>query len=169
MSAASPFHVHLRLLEKQSVHLKGKAEPKELDLEIQDEVVHLLKPIEYDLMVELISQSLLVQGSLSVTVDCECSRCLRPFLYPLVLNPWVCHIALEEDGQKVVFNGDAVDLTPYVREDIVLALPQQPLCGTECNGLPGLVKSGEEQKSVAQSSGKKPASIWDQLDKLKLS
>ncbi|MBL9168336.1 MAG: DUF177 domain-containing protein [Verrucomicrobiales bacterium] len=166
--AANPLDVHLRLLEKKPLRLKGKADPKLLDLGFDDELVHLNRPLEFDVEAEMVGADLLVRGSIYLPIDCECSRCLKPYVYELELDPWVCHIPLEAEGEKVVLNGDAVDLTPYLREEIVLALPQHPLCENECNGLPGLVKSGEDERSVAQSSGKKPASIWDQLDKLKL-
>ena len=133
--AANPFAVHLRLLEKKPLRMKGQANPKLLDLGFQDELVHLNNPLEFDLEAEMVGPDLLVRGNIYLPIDCECSRCLKSYLYELELDPWVCHIPLEMEGEKVVLNGDAVDLTPYLREDIVLALPQHPLCEPECGGL----------------------------------
>ena len=111
--AVNPFDVHLRLLEKTPLRLKGQADPKLLNLGFQDELVHLNRSVEFDLQAEMVGSDLLVRGSICLPIDCECSRCLRPYVYKLELDPWVCHIPLEVEGEKVVLNGDAVDLTRY--------------------------------------------------------
>jgi uncharacterized metal-binding protein YceD (DUF177 family) len=56
-----------------------------------------------------------------------------------------------------------VNLTPYIREDILLALPQHPLCEPECGGLkpPASLKDPGEMSEKASSA-------WSELDKLKL-
>jgi uncharacterized metal-binding protein YceD (DUF177 family) len=55
-----------------------------------------------------------------------------------------------------------VDLTPFVREDILLDFPQHPLCKPDCAGL----KKKAARKAAA---GEKPATaVWATLDKLKL-
>jgi uncharacterized metal-binding protein YceD (DUF177 family) len=72
-----------------------------------------------------------------------------------------------EGEDKVEAQGDFVDLTPYVREDILLALPQHPLCEAECKGLP---KGSAAKLKKVSGTGKfeeKPAA-WSELDKLKL-
>jgi len=73
---------------------------------------------------------------------------------------------LEGEEMVVVTNG-CVDLTPYIREDIVLAFPQHPLCKPECSGLAGIQQQSEKSPGVA---GKPEAasSTWAALDKLKL-
>lgn len=145
--------------------------PEFLELESRDPQMHLTHPLRFDLQVEQVGAGLLVRGSLAMDLDCECVRCLAPFQFPLRIDPWTCHVPLEGDDSAPA-EGDLVDLTPYVREDTVLAFPQHPLCGSKCNGLPGLMKNGEGTKSVAPGSGSKPGSnpgsVWDQLDKLKL-
>jgi len=139
-----------------------------LELETRDPLLQLKEPLEFNLLVEQVGAGLLVRGKLRLPIHCECVRCLKPFVHFLELGDWVCHVPLEgEESAPVV--GDLVDLTPYVREDIVLAFPQHPLCESECNGLPGLHASDEGAQSVEQTPAKAPGSIWDQLDKLKLS
>jgi uncharacterized protein len=138
-----------------------------LDLESGDELVHLNQPLEFDLTAERMNQAMLVQGRLRLPLDCECSRCLKPYVHVIDLPSWACHVQLEGED-CVEIDGDAVDLTPYIREDMVLAFPQHPLCESECNGLPSSVKSGGATSSP-DAPGKKPGSVWDELDKLKLS
>jgi uncharacterized metal-binding protein YceD (DUF177 family) len=55
-----------------------------------------------------------------------------------------------------------VDLTPFIREDILLDFPQRPLCRPDCAGL----KSKSDRKSKAVE--KPVLDVWGKLDKLKL-
>ena len=79
------------------------------------------------------------------------------------MEEWACHLALEGEEKVAVIN-DCVDLTPYIREDILLAFPQQPLCETECKGLP-ILQRNQNKSDVGQESG--AASTWAELNKLK--
>jgi uncharacterized protein len=157
-----PVVVNLRHLEDKNVELEGELPPKELDLEDIDEMIHTREPLQYKLEVEQNGQNLLVRGNLKVTLDCECVRCLTPFKYELKLDPYDLLVPLEGEDKAIVDN-DLVDLTPYLREDTLLAFPQHPLCEAECNRLPPV----KESKPVG-SSAQGQKSAWDELNKLKL-
>ena len=157
-----PIIVNLRHLEKKDVHVEGEISAKELEIDNVDEVVHTQTPLKYDLTVEQNGSNLLITGKLNITLDCECVRCLKPVRYPIALDPYNAFVALEgEDAARV--SNDLVDLTPYVREDILLAFPQHPVCEAECESLP--LTSGKEQSSGAALGH---LSAWDELNKLKL-
>jgi uncharacterized protein len=153
--------VNLRHLENQGLHLKGELPVADLDFGLTDELIRLEKPLRYDLTVEQLHDSLLVQGSLKLTLDCDCVRCLKPFAYKLALKNWALHLSLEGED-KVSVNNDCVDLTPFVREDMLLEFPQHPLCKPECAGL--------KRKAKVHEAGdeKTKPDAWTQLDKLKL-
>lgn len=158
-----PLKVNLRHLIRDSVFLKGELPVVELDLEVRDEMVRAQQPLCHDLEVQLLEQNLLVRGSLSLTLDCECVRCLKPFQHKIKLSDWACHLALEgEDCVAVV--DDSVDLTPFLREDILVAFPAHPVCDPDCAGLTG-ANSGSIKKS--SSPAEKSPSAWAALDKLK--
>jgi uncharacterized metal-binding protein YceD (DUF177 family) len=150
--------VNLRHLEDDSVSLEGELALEELDVGIEDSLVHLKEPLFYELDVQKMEEGLLVQGTLRLTLDCECARCLKSFRHKLIFEGWTAHIPLQGEEKAAIVN-DVVDLTPYVREDIVLAFPQRPLCGPDCKGLPGTDAS---QKSPLTSNP------WAELNKLKL-
>lgn len=154
---------NVRHLEDKDLHLEGQLAPEELDLEGLDEVIHARKPLEYDLHVEKMEKSMLVQGQLDLPLDCECVRCLKRFEYRLLMPDWACHLATEGEEQVVISN-DVVDLTPYIREDIVLAFPQHPLCKPDCKGLenPKLGSAAD-----AQHESELTSSAWSELNKLK--
>ena len=161
-----PLLFNLRHLEEKNLHLKGEMSAADLDLETLDEVIHLHEPLSYDLEVQRIEDAVLVQGKLAVTLDCECVRCLKPHRHPLKLADWVCHLPLEGEEPVVVVN-DSVDLTPYIREDIVLAFPQHPLCRPECDGMPSIKRQPKKDAGAgAKADTASPA--WGALDKLKL-
>jgi uncharacterized protein len=159
-----PITVNLRHLEDKDLHLKGELPVEELDLGEQDELVHVNQPLRYDLEVEMTGPNLFVHGSLRLQLDCECARCLRPFEFPIDLEPYNAFVPLEGEDKAAVSN-DLVDLTPYVREDILLAFPQHPLCEAECDRLPPSALSKESKLSGTSAPVRESA--WDELNKLK--
>src|SRR5207248_631238 len=106
------------------VHLEGELPVEELNLDTRDELIQAREPLRYDFEVQkLEGNSLLAQGSLQLTLECQCARCLKSFRCPIKLDQWACHLPLEGEESVSVVN-DCVDLTPYVREDILLEFPQ---------------------------------------------
>jgi uncharacterized protein len=162
-----PLLINLRHVETRNVGLKGELSVAELDIDTKDELIQVTEPLVYELEVQRMEGGLLVQGRLVATLDCLCSRCLKPFKYELALDPWTAHLPLEGEESVAVVN-DCVDLTPYVREDILLEFPQHPLCEQECRGLPetnggkaGTASSADQTESISSSA-------WAELNKLKL-
>jgi len=155
---------NIRHLEQHNLSLQGELSPAELEIESLDELIHFQEPLLYDLELQKMENAVLAQGSLRVVLHCECARCLKAFDRPLSLEEWACHLPLKGE-EKVEIVNDVVDLTPFVREDILLSLPQQPLCEPECKGLrsPGknLASGGLEKKDLTT-----PA--WAELNKLNL-
>jgi uncharacterized protein len=153
--------VNLRHLDAHEIRLEGELAVAELDLDLHDELIRAERPLRYDLTAEILDDALLVTGSLQLILDCQCVRCLKPFKQKLVLDDWACHLPLSGE-EKVSVNNDCVDLTPSVREDILLRFPQHPLCKPDCGGL---------KKSRVKNTGgkdKSESSAWAGLDKLKL-
>ena len=161
-----PLLVNLRHLEEQSLRLKGRLPVVELDLDLRDDLVSAEKPLEYELEAELPGDDLLVQGRLRLPLQCVCVRCLKPFEFLMELKKWTLVLPLEGD-EKVSVNNDCVDLTPILREDILLEFPQHPLCEADCRGLPKTLVGKVKQPSDAGAIKEKP-SAWAALDKLKL-
>jgi len=139
-------------------------EMEELGLEGLDELVHTGGPLRYDFVAERHARGVLLQGRLAWLLRCECARCLKAFDLELVLDPWSC-LLLWEGEEAVKVHNDCVDLTPYLREDMVLKLPQRPLCTTDCAGLTGRETTSALSPDATQSRYS-PASAWQELDKL---
>jgi uncharacterized protein len=148
---------NIRHLEENDLHLEGELSPAELDLELTDPLVKADEPLTYDINLQKNGSDILAQGNLELPLQCECARCLKHFKTNVVLDGWAALIPLEGEEPAPVEN-DLVDLTPYIREDILLNFPQHPLCSEECAGLPVRSEKGQTQDSSA----------WSELNKLKL-
>jgi len=121
-------------LKQQDLHLHGTLPPEALDLQLgRDILVHSAGPLDYQLEATRADETLLVRGALQIDFACDCARCLEPFNFTLDLPEWICALPLK-GPEAVASNGDSLDLTPWIREDILLGLPQHPLCGEACRG-----------------------------------
>jgi uncharacterized protein len=160
-----PLVVNLRHLANQNVLLQGELQMDELDLETHDEMIRVSGPVSHSLEAQLLDDNLLVRGSLRVALACQCVRCLKPFPYELNLAEWTCLLPLKGED-RVSVSSDCVDLTPQIREDILLAFPQHPVCDPECRGLATAVTDKEKPSGPEKTEPGSP--VWSALDKLKL-
>jgi uncharacterized protein len=149
--------VNLRHLDLHELRLKGELPVEALDLDLHDEMIRAGKPLRYDLQAEKLHDAVLVQGKLQLSLDCQCVRCLKSFQMKLVVDPWALHLPLEGEDKASVDN-DCVDLTPYLREDILLEFPRHPLCKPDCGGL----------KKISEKNHAENQSAWAELNKLRL-
>src|SRR5271170_3930191 len=147
-----PLTVNLRHLENRDLVLCGELPLAELDFDARDEMTRATQPLHYDLEVEMLDDNLLVQGLLRLTLECQCVRCLKDFKFELELDPWTLHLPLAGE-EAVSFKNDCVDLTPLVREDILLRFPQHPLCKLDCSGLKK-VSAGQARKTAGKDESK---------------
>ena len=157
--------VNLRHLEAHDLRLQGELSVADLDLEVRDPMIRAEKPLRYDIQVQKLSDGLLVTGALRLALECDCVRCLKPFRHELNLADWTRHLPFAGEEQVTVDN-DCVDLTPYVREDILLEFPRHPVCQPECRGLEKT--SSSKDRIGGEGRGESPASPWAELNKLKL-
>lgn len=145
--------VHLQQVPPDGKHIEGEEDASMLDLtEIGAKPAG---PVRYDLEVGISGGGLFATGRVSAPVEMTCVACLRPFLYEAVVDPFAAQV--EIDGRELV------DLTPAVREELLLALPNHPRC--DSNKGQSCPFTGHE---ASGGSKENPPSAWDQLDKLKL-
>ena len=96
-----------------------------------------------DLQLESVMDGVLVTGTATAPVTGECVRCLGTVsdtlavrLQELFVYP-EASVSPEQDEEDEVAQlvGDFLDLTPTLRDAVVLALPLTPLCREDCGGL----------------------------------
>lgn len=160
-----PILLNLNQLDEANLRLDGELSVTDLDFGFEDEVVQFSQPLKFRIEAQLLDDSLLVTGDIALPLDCTCVRCLKPFQEVIRLKNWACHIPLKGEDRPPVIK-DSVDLTPYIREDMVLALPTHPVCREDCPGLTGKTKQTLRTAEKGKSRG--ISSPWEELNKLKL-
>ncbi len=90
-----------------------------------------------------------VSGRLATLVNSPCCRCLAPVSTRLNVPILLSYVGAEEgeathdddlelhadEMELIHFSGPELDLLPDVEQEIVMALPPQPLCEASCLGL----------------------------------
>ncbi len=148
--------IHLRQIPAAGLHLEGE---ENCPMELETEDVRCAGPLHYALDLGTSAAALWASGTLSQPVELRCVRCLDRFKYDIEVNSFAVHTELT--------GPEMIDLTPFMREDILLNLPAHPHCDREG----GRVCPATERSNViaegAQTIGKRKPD-WSALDELKL-
>lgn len=147
--------VHLRQIQAGGLHLEGEEECPIPDLAEEDMVC--TGPLRYSLDLGVSEGALWATGTLAQPVELKCVRCLEPFKFDIEVKAFSIHHELT--GPEVI------DLTPYVREDILLNLPAHPHCDREGGRV---CKAAAAIPTIPESVNKGSSPAWDELDKLKV-
>lgn len=108
-----------------------------------------IKEYAFDLTVEKKGEFIELEGNFSGKAMPECVRCLEKFE-----TPFKDHFRLflykdngayvgdggenelkQDDMEFTLLQGDKIDLGEVLREQLILALPDYPLCNTSCPGI----------------------------------
>lgn len=139
--------INLRHIPAEGKHYAG--DESAANLKIENTLYRFEEPIHYDLEATLSGRGLLVRGTLHTLVRATCVRTLEPFDLPVNIDDFT---VLAEEAP-----GDIVDLTPHMREDILLALPAHPI-------------NPNAPKAVRLTDDAPPAKgsdAWEKLEQLK--
>jgi uncharacterized protein len=105
------------------------------------------RSVEIELVYYRSGRELFFHGSLGGVVEAHCSRCLTPFAFrlsndfefilvpaPVAAGQKAGEISRDEIGLSY-YSAEEINLTPLIREQVLLALPTRPLCKENCRGL----------------------------------
>ncbi|MET1033908.1 MAG: YceD family protein [Arthrobacter sp.] len=98
-------------------------------------------PVDLDLRFEAVHEGILVSGTAFAEVTGECGRCLGPIAYDLDVEIQELYyyegmgMPEDEEAEQYRVVDDYVDLEPVLRDAVVTALPFQPVCREDCEGL----------------------------------
>lgn len=128
-------------------------------LDLNEREIQANEPIRAHLWVRLEEGNFIVHGTLSTKLELQCGRCLDWFPWPVEINDF--YLELEPPHPQVI------DLTPSIREDILLKLPFNAVCRLDENyRCPFSGKSFPPDTKPPESIGGKE--MWQALDKLKI-
>lgn len=105
-----------------------------------------LEKIDVDCLITKTSGTVFIKGLFSAFINICCSRCLEntkvkigsDFAYTLLPAKAEKREELElkpEELEVSYYQGDFIDLTPIICEQIILQIPIKVLCRDECKGL----------------------------------
>lgn len=134
---------------------RSQIPPEGLDLEVYEEpswgdVEGLwlsLAPIEASFHLERKANGILASGAFTTTAVVLCSRCSEPVSVPVsdqfaILFTGASEAFRAEESELSaaemdvdVMQDDRLDVSRFLRENVLLSLPLQPLCRAECRGL----------------------------------
>jgi uncharacterized protein len=147
--------IHLRQIHAEGLHLEGEEECAIPELETED--VRCTGPLRYALDLGISEGALWASGDLTQPVELRCVRCLETFPFDIAARAFSLH--LELTGPELI------DLTPYLREDILLNLPAHPHCDREGGRV---CKAAETLSTKPDDVIKGAPPAWGELDKLKV-
>ncbi len=154
--------IHQRQIPDDGLHIEGEESAEVLDLPKTDGL-RALGPLRYSLDLGMNADGLWATGELAVDLELTCVRCLEAFPCPLE----VTDVAVEMERPAT----ETVDLTPLLRDDILLALPAYPHCDWSGERVcPAQIQSAETAVPLGESDGQgglQPPSAWSTLDQLK--
>jgi uncharacterized protein len=90
--------------------------------------------VDVDLVIEAVTEGVVVTGTARARWEGPCRRCLEPTGGELMVD---VHEVFEVDpteGETWLLEEEGIDLAPMLRETALLALPLSPLCREECAG-----------------------------------
>ncbi|MDR6227262.1 YceD family protein [Desmospora profundinema] len=134
--------IRFRELHQQPVEQKGEVALEGLEQESPD--LLSLQPLQVEILAWKDRETYQVQGKQRTEGRFRCSRCLTPFSQGLEMD-WFQAFSdeervvreAEEEGEEIrlVQLDRPTDLTPYIREALLLGLPLAPVCRLDCRGL----------------------------------
>ncbi len=150
--------IELSKLRPGGERLEGEEPAAILDLE-PGALVLAISPIRYRLLAELLPGELVVRGSLVCRIAFPCSRCANRVEREVRTEDFVCVREYRDLSE-------AIDLTENMREDMILAFPNYPVCSPGCRGLcPQCGTDLNEGTCSCRPPADHPA--WSGLDRLK--
>jgi uncharacterized protein len=160
MSRNLPLQVVLRTIPPEGLVLRGEVELASLLDMPADERLSFPHPLELELRVLAVHGGVVVRGWLRTRLCCQCDRCLGRYEMPVDVSN-VCY-AYEKP------KAETIDLTPEVREDILLAFPQRLLCRDDCRGLCSTCGRDLNQGDCACHGSRQESGPWAALDQIRL-
>ena len=149
-------------LEKAPVKRSGELPVEFFDL-AADDAFAVAGEGKYDLTAQLVSGGVLVSGTASAPLGATCGRCLKPVSFTLDAGDIQLFFEIGE-------NQELLEVDEELRAELLLALPMNPVCSSDCQGLCPVCGCdlNENECSCAPSDSASAVSPWSALDGLEL-
>jgi uncharacterized protein len=144
--------------------------PVNINLDI-DWLKNILNNCEYTINAKSVKSALnasydndvvIIKGNITFNGETECSICISNTLIDINVE---IDIALKKQNDKMIteikseftsddlefeyFNGNLIDLSEIISDEILLALPLDPRCSGNCKSIPYLIPADEQSRETS--------------------
>ena len=144
--------VHLNQIPPEGLHLDGEEVCPLGDIATSE--IRCVGPMRYSLDLGVSDGALWANGTIAQRVELSCVACLEKFEYEIKVPAFALHTELR--------GPENVDITSFMREDILLNLPPYPHCDRDGGRVCKAAKF-----EITSDDGTVKAD-WSVLDKLKI-
>ncbi len=151
--------IEIQKISENGSTYEGALPPESLDLE-GDKFIRPKGDVRYVLTAEIVSEQVIVRGSLETELDLLCVVCAEFFSTTVRVSSFLRAYAIKPGMERL-------DLTEDIREDILLEVPHYPRGETDetehCRVCGRNLKTNTEARSTESTT-----EVWDPLNRLKL-
>lgn len=122
---ANELVINCKQIPEEGMELNVSVSAKEMDLTYKDIISE--GEVGVYATVLLVSNEIIVQGRIEASYACECDRCLSPMEIPVEVENFTLNYEYKDQ--------DFQDISPEIRDEILLMIPTKILCSTDCMGL----------------------------------
>jgi len=141
---------HIEDLPREGREEESEQDPSWLDDRFSGEEgkpFRFLSPVRVHLKLSRSGRVVLVKSQVRAEVEFSCDRCLEPFslvltseykasLKPKPALPLDEELEIDKGNLETEFyEGEEIDLTPLIQDQILLALPPKAVCREDCRSL----------------------------------
>ena len=119
---------------------------KKQDFDVDQPGCSLGRDVEAAGTLSISGKDVFLSGKIKTELTLQCSRCLEPFQFPVECEVTAHFVPREEPEHKEVelsasdidieyYDGNRVDISQPVHDQILLALPFVSVCHKDCKGL----------------------------------
>src|SRR5881394_1132569 len=144
--------IHLNQIPPGGLHLDGEEDCPLGDIATSE--IRCVGPMRYSLDLGVSDGALWANGTIAQTVELSCVACLEKFEYEIRVPAFALHTELH--------GPENVDITAFMREDILLNLPPYPHCDRDGGRI---CKAAKVETHPAIGKAK---ADWRARDKLKV-
>ena len=114
-------------------HIELASSTTELNLDGDDRLV--AGPVGLDLHLDVLSDGIVVRGTISAAWSGECRRCLVVCGGDLTIEVQELYQTRVTDPEAFPIEQEQLDLRPMAREAVLIEAPAAPLCRPDCAGI----------------------------------
>ncbi len=143
-ASQSPFRVNLHELPRRAGEMRQYelhfSAPEPIGIPLLE--IRRAEEILIRFRAESVDDGVLITGEVESFAHGECSRCLDPIeeeveqnFQELFLYASRTSENSEDDDELFVLDGDFADIEVAIRDAVILAMPVNPVCSMDCEGL----------------------------------